>query len=62
MFQVTRAPINVAAKTMAASVIELITDEVLLRKVRAEFEEKTREFKYNPLIPKDQKPNPLGVR
>jgi hypothetical protein len=51
-----------AAKTMAASVIELISDEGLLREVRAEFEEKTQGFTYDPLIPKDQKPNPLGVR
>ena len=51
-----------AAKTMAASIIELISDEGLLREVRAEFEEKTQGFTYDPLIPKDQKPNPLGVR
>ena len=31
-------------------------------RVRAEFDEKTKGFTYDPLIPMDQKPNPLGVR
>ena len=51
-----------AAKTIATAAIEIITDEGLLEEIRAEFEEKTRGFTYDPLIPKDQKPNPLGVR
>jgi aminobenzoyl-glutamate utilization protein B len=51
-----------AAKTIATAAIEIITDEKLLGEVRAEFVEKTRGFIYDPLIPKDQKPNPLGVR
>ena len=26
------------------------------------FEEKTRDFTYDPIIPEGQKPNPLGMR
>ncbi|MFQ5895946.1 MAG: amidohydrolase [Nitrospinota bacterium] len=51
-----------AAKTMAASALDLISEPGALREVRAEFEEKTRGFTYDPIIPKDQKPNPLGQR
>lgn len=51
-----------AAKAMAASALELFTDEALMKEVQAEFKEKTRGFTYDPLIPADQKPNPLGVR
>jgi aminobenzoyl-glutamate utilization protein B len=51
-----------AAKTIAAAGLEVITDPGLLKNVRAEFDEKTKGFTYDPLIPKDQKPNPLGVR
>lgn len=51
-----------AARAIATSAIDLITDEALIKEVRAEFEEKTHGFTYDPLIPKDQKPNPLGVR
>ncbi|MDP6277838.1 MAG: amidohydrolase [Nitrospinota bacterium] len=51
-----------AARAMVTSALELMTDEALMKAVRAEFEEKTRGFTYDPLIPKVQKPNPLGVR
>ena len=51
-----------AAKTIAAAGLEVITDPGVLKDVRAEFVEKTKDFTYDPLIPKDQKPNPLGVR
>ncbi len=51
-----------AAKTIAAAGLEVITDPGLLQKVRTEFDEKTKGFTYDPLVPRDQKPNPLGVR
>ena len=51
-----------AAKAMATSALELFTDKALMKEVQAEFEEKTHGFTYDPLIPADQKPNPLGVR
>ena len=51
-----------AAKTIATTAIEILADPELLREIRAEFEEKTRGFTYDPLVPKDQKPNPLGRR
>ncbi|MEE9276000.1 MAG: amidohydrolase [bacterium] len=51
-----------AAKTMATAALEIITDAKLLGEVREEFKEKTKEFTYDPLVPADQKPNPLGYR
>ncbi len=51
-----------AAKTIAAAGHEFITNPGLLKDVREEFEEKTKDFVYDPLIPEGQKPNPLGVR
>ncbi len=51
-----------AAKTMATTAIEILADPELLREIREEFAEKTRDFSYDPLVPKDQKPNPLGQR
>lgn len=51
-----------AAKVMAASALELLTKPALIQEIRAEFQEKTKGFTYDPIIPKGQKPNPLGVR
>ncbi len=51
-----------AAKTLAATALELIEDENLLKQVREEFASKTKGFTYDPIIPEGQKPNPLGMR
>ena len=44
-----------AAKIFAGSAVDLATRPEALRKVRSEFQKKTRGFKYDPLIPKRQK-------
>jgi len=51
-----------AAKAMATTALEVLSEPAVLREVRQEFEAKTRGFTYDPLIPKEQKPNPLGRR
>ena len=51
-----------AAKTIATSALELICNSDVLSEVQKEFKEKTKEFVYDPLVPKGQKPNPLGIR
>jgi aminobenzoyl-glutamate utilization protein B len=51
-----------AAKAMATTALEVLSQPAVLQEVRQEFEAKTRGFTYDPLIPKDQKPNPLGRR
>ena len=51
-----------AAKTIATSALELICNSDVLSEVQKEFKEKTKKFVYDPLVPKGQKPNPLGIR
>lgn len=51
-----------AAKALAATAVEILADPELLREARAEFEEKTRGFTFDPIVPPGQKPNPLGQR
>ena len=51
-----------ATRALATTGVELLCKPELLREVREEFERKTRGFVYDPVIPKDQKPNPLGQR
>lgn len=48
-----------AAEVMAATAWDLLTDASFLRRVRAEFAKGTRRFRYDPLIPKGQRP-PVG--
>ncbi len=47
----------VGAKSLATAALELILDPEALKKVRAEFEEKTRGFTYEPPLPKGRKPD-----
>lgn len=49
----------VAAKSMAFCAWDCLTLPEELKKIRQEFEEKTRGFTYDPVIPKGQKP-PVG--
>ena len=43
------------AKVFAGSAIDLILDKKVLQAARAEFVKGTKEFEYDPLIPKRQK-------
>jgi len=45
-----------AAEIMAGCMVDLATNRKLLDKARAEFKKRTKKFKYDPLIPKRQKP------
>jgi aminobenzoyl-glutamate utilization protein B len=45
-----------AAKTIAASGIEVLLDPTIIERARAEFKEKTKGFVYKSAVPKDQKP------
>jgi aminobenzoyl-glutamate utilization protein B len=47
-----------AAKTLAATMVDLFDDPAARAAVRAEFEEKTRGFTYKPLIPDGPPPVP----
>jgi len=47
-----------AAKTLAATMVDLFDDPAARAGVRAEFEEKTRGFTYKPLIPEGPPPVP----
>ncbi len=46
-----------AAKVVACTIIDLLTKPEELAKIRGEFEEKTRRFVFDPIIPKGQKPS-----
>jgi aminobenzoyl-glutamate utilization protein B len=48
------------AKTMAASVIDLLLDTKLVAKAKETFKEEIADVEYRPLLPPDQKP-PLGL-
>lgn len=50
-----------AAQVFAAVAWDLLTDARLLRHVRAEFKKGTKGFRYDPLIPKNQRPPLEGV-
>ena len=45
-----------AAKVFGATAVDLVTDGKTLAAARAEFRKKTRGFKYDPVVPKNQKP------
>ncbi len=45
-----------AAEVMAGTAWDLLSDRALLRRVRAEFARGTKGFRYDPLIPKGQRP------
>jgi len=45
-----------AAEVMAGTAWDLLTNPALLRSVRAEFVRGTKGFRYDPLIPKKQRP------
>ena len=45
-----------AAQVLAGSALDLYTDPQLLLKAKREFKKRTRGFKYDPLVPKRQKP------
>jgi aminobenzoyl-glutamate utilization protein B len=47
-----------AAKTLAATMVDLFDDPAARAAVRAEFEEKTRGFVYEPFIPDGPPPVP----
>jgi aminobenzoyl-glutamate utilization protein B len=47
-----------AAKTLAATMVDLFEDEAARAAVRAEFERKTRGFVYKPYIPDGPPPLP----
>lgn len=46
-----------AASVIAGSTIDIVSTPGLLGKIRAEFKNRTRGFKFDPLIPKGQKPS-----
>jgi len=50
-----------AAEVFAATAWDLFTDARRLRKIRAEFKKGTKGFRYDPLIPKNQRPPREGV-
>jgi aminobenzoyl-glutamate utilization protein B len=50
----------VAAKTLAATMVDLLDDPAARAAVRAEFDEKTRGFVYKPLVPDGPPPQPKG--
>lgn len=50
-----------AAEALAGVAWDLLTDAKLLRRVRAEFTRGVKGFKYDPLIPKNQRPPLDGV-
>ncbi len=45
-----------AAEVLAATAWDLFTEPAKLRKIRAEFKKATKDFDYDPLVPKSQKP------
>jgi aminobenzoyl-glutamate utilization protein B len=45
-----------AAKVLAATTLDYMTKPDLLRRVRAEWEAKTKGFTFDPIVPKGQKP------
>ncbi|MCX6692373.1 MAG: hypothetical protein NTW33_10105, partial [Methanoregula sp.] len=47
---------NTAAKVLAASGLDILTDQSILEKARKEFAEKTKGFTYKNAIPDGQKP------
>ncbi len=47
----------VGAKTLAASIIDLLTMPDVLQKARAEFETETKKTPYFSLVPADAKPD-----
>jgi aminobenzoyl-glutamate utilization protein B len=47
-----------AAKTLAATMVDLFEDEAARAAIRAEFEKKTRGFVYRPYIPDGPPPLP----
>jgi aminobenzoyl-glutamate utilization protein B len=47
---------NTAAKVLAASGIDVLTDQSIVDKARKEFTEKTKGFIYKNTIPDGQKP------
>jgi aminobenzoyl-glutamate utilization protein B len=49
-----------AAKTLAATMVDLLDDPAALAAVRAEFEAKTKGFAYRPFIPDGPPPVPKG--
>lgn len=45
-----------AAEVFAGTVFDLSTDRKLMRKAKAEFKKRTKDFTFDPLVPKRQKP------
>lgn len=48
--------LNAGAKAMAASAIDLLTRPEELKKVKDEFEERSKKYPYRPFLPADAKP------